>query len=243
MSLNRIGVFIDGDNISANYAEMILDLGRKLGDIVTIVTYYRGGTNSAWSRLPDFGPLPCAAAKNSADFSLSFAMIEALARGECDRFMLCSGDGDFTHVLRWMQDRSVPVHVVGAVMISSEASRLATTVKVMDPDRKIASRTRKRKSAESKLHQAINAVIESHGGEMSLMEFGMEMKQRYGMGAKVSGYSNWRRFFVESDAIYWIGPKAADTRIGLRDPGFVIDVPVPEISAPRRDVLMLKSAA
>lgn len=106
-----IAVLIDGENVGASFAGRILGTLQKLGriDIGNVYFDLKRGQSAGWIRyLPSLPLEPVVTAveetgRSGSDISLILDAVEILHTRDIGIFCICSSDGDFTGLARYLR--------------------------------------------------------------------------------------------------------------------------------------------
>lgn len=126
---NRIALLIDGENTDASYAVGIIRTIGRLGQIQIGNVYldmlrpqtYRWSMRLAELPLEPVMVAVAEAKRNSSDISLLIDAVEIVHTRNIDTFCICSSDGDFTGLMRYLKSRGKQVIGVGNGDIASPA--------------------------------------------------------------------------------------------------------------------------
>ena len=116
-----IAVLIDGENVGASFAGRILGTLQKLGriDIGNVYFDLKRGQSAGWIRyLPSLPLEPVVTAveetgRSGSDISLILDAVEILHTRDIGIFCICSSDGDFTGLARYLRAHGKEVIVAG----------------------------------------------------------------------------------------------------------------------------------
>ncbi len=117
----NIALLIDGENISPDYIEIIIDEANKHGKITYRRVYGDWTTTqlSKWKdKINDFGLTPVqqyayTSGKNVSDFSLIIDAMDILYRGKVDSFAIVTSDSDFTKLVTRLKEDNMFVIGMG----------------------------------------------------------------------------------------------------------------------------------
>ncbi|WP_353616029.1 NYN domain-containing protein [Neptunicoccus cionae] len=131
-NIPRLAVFIDGDNVSAAYAEVILEEIASFGEI-SLRRIYGDFSSSRMNRWSEnqvkFGIVAqhvpsTTTGKNASDIALVIDAIDQLHSGLYDGFFIVSSDGDYTRLAHRIREEGVHVYGIGERK-TPEAFRMA----------------------------------------------------------------------------------------------------------------------
>jgi uncharacterized protein (TIGR00288 family) len=114
----NIGIFIDGENISAKEYSYILEDIRRHGRISISNIYLDWTENKSWLEVSkNFGvtPIQCNKInkKNSVDLKLTVDIMETLYEREIDLFCILTTDSDFCHIVQKLKSKNKMVYIYG----------------------------------------------------------------------------------------------------------------------------------
>lgn len=111
--MSRVSVFVDGENISANFALKISKAAQELGEVDLMRVYGDAGLLKGWDETPGFRLIHSGIGKNAADLLLTVDAMERALSGDCDVVVIASSDGDFRHLAERLRERGVTVLGIG----------------------------------------------------------------------------------------------------------------------------------
>ena len=128
-----IAVLIDGENVGASFAGKILGALRSLGriDIGNVYFDLQRGQSVEWIRdLPSLPLEPVVTAveetgKSGSDISLILDAVEILHTRDIGIFCICSSDGDFTGLARYLKAHGKSVIAAGDGMRTPSSLRVS----------------------------------------------------------------------------------------------------------------------
>lgn len=114
----NIGIFIDGENISAKEYGRILDDICRYGQISISNIYLDWSQNTSWldvSKKFGITPIQCHKInkKNSVDLKLSVDVMETLYERQIDLFCILTTDSDFCHIVQKLKSKNKMVYIYG----------------------------------------------------------------------------------------------------------------------------------
>ncbi len=121
MENKNIALLIDGENISPNYIEIIVDEANKYGKINYRRVYgdWTTAQLSAWKKkINEFGITPVqqyayTSGKNVSDFTLIIDAMDILYNGKVDAFAIVTSDSDFTKLVTRLREDNIFVIGMG----------------------------------------------------------------------------------------------------------------------------------
>jgi hypothetical protein len=111
--MSRVSVFVDGENISANFALRIFHGAQELGEVDFLRVYGDAGLLKGWDDTPGFRLVHSGIGKNAADLLLTVDAMERALSGACDAVVIASSDGDFRHLAERLRERGMTVMGIG----------------------------------------------------------------------------------------------------------------------------------
>ncbi len=121
-SERRFALLIDGDNVSGDYAKLILDEASSLGMVTIRYVYGNWMDNSLkkWKAaiseysLSPRQQLPNLAGKNATDSALIVDTMDIFFRENVDGFIIVSSDSDYTYLAKRLRQSGKPVIGMGS---------------------------------------------------------------------------------------------------------------------------------
>lgn len=118
---NRVAVFIDAENISAKYADRLLQEAANYGDVIVrrVFADWSSSNVAAWKDVVNKHSLiaeqqfSAVKGKNSSDISLIINVLVVLFEKDIDVFCLASSDSDFTRLVQELREREKSVVGLG----------------------------------------------------------------------------------------------------------------------------------
>lgn len=128
-----IAVLIDGENVGASFAGKVLGILRNLGriDIGNVYFDLQRGQSVEWIRdLPSLPLEPVVTAveetgRSGSDISLVLDAVEILHTRDIGIFCICSSDGDFTGLARYLKAHGKEVIVAGNMSKTPSSLRVS----------------------------------------------------------------------------------------------------------------------
>lgn len=118
---NRVAVFIDAENVSAKYADRLLQEAANYGDVIVrrVFADWSSPNVAAWKEIISRHSLiaeqqfSAVKGKNSSDISLIINAMVVLFEKDIDVFCLASSDSDFTRLVQELREREKTVVGLG----------------------------------------------------------------------------------------------------------------------------------
>lgn len=118
----KLALLIDSDNVSAKYAQFILQEASKYGELTYKRVYGDWEKNNTGWRLPAMNNSILAvqqnsyiAGKNATDFSMIIDAMDIMYTGKVDGFVLVTSDSDFTRLAVRLREAGMLVVGIGEV--------------------------------------------------------------------------------------------------------------------------------
>lgn len=118
----KLALLIDSDNVSAKYAQFILQEASKYGELIYKRIYGDWEKNNTGWRIPAMNNSILAiqqnsyiAGKNATDFSMIIDAMDILYTGNVDGFVLVTSDSDFTRLAVRLREAGMLVVGIGEV--------------------------------------------------------------------------------------------------------------------------------
>jgi NYN domain len=223
---NRVAVLVDGDNISASFADHILRCGQRLGRVDVARVYAGAGNPSQWLSMAGFRYFHAGAGKNAADLLLTIDAMEMAFGPRPDAFVIASSDSDFTHLALRLRERGHHVCGIGEAK-AQQAFRIACTefvelraAPVLAPKASVPPAvTAAKHPAFTAFDQAVLAAIKLYGGGGKGLTISKLNELAYKKGttlASLSGKSTWRSYFKGHPDLYELTGKGHGTSVRLK---------------------------
>lgn len=235
----RSALLVDGDNISAGFAEDMLRIASN-GSAPDVVRVYANLTKCKdWQTAPGFRTVHAGGAKNAADVLLAIdAMVLALRDG-IQRFFIASSDGDFVHVTQRL--RELGHHVTGlGEDKATEYFRAAchdfvelrrtpcsapapTSPPVKTAHQAIPAKTKTAQKGPTPLDLQIRGIIQEHstqGKGMPLVVLNTTIRARHGVKVSELKERTWRAYLTGRPSLYEVDPRSSTAHVRFLPDGF-----------------------
>lgn len=222
MIRRRLALLVDGDNLSAKYAALLLSEAEKRGRVDVSRVYTSATTPSGWLTAPGFRLMHAGGGKNAADLLLSIDAMELALRSGIESFLIASSDGDMTHLAQRLREHGLDVLGMGEAK-APQGFRLACTQFMLLPAGVSASIGHCGRSGISELDRKIREMIASHsrgGRGMRIVDLAPKMHAAH--GTKISGLPerNWRAYLSGRPALFEVDPRGPEAMVRFRPEGF-----------------------
>lgn len=219
----RVALLVDGDNISAKHAPRILDVARGAGGIQVARSYADCRSSTDWHSVTGFRLIHAGTGKNAADILLCLDAMELALSGQIDRFVLCSSDGDFSHLALRLRERGLAVIGIGEPK-APKGFREACQTFVALGDPPAASIAPKSAQNVSEIDRHVRAVIAAgskKGAGIAMAALGAEMNKKHGVQTAKLPEKNWRAYLGARPALYDLDPRGPTACVRFRPEGFL----------------------
>lgn len=216
----RVAILVDGDNIGASCADLILRRGARLGRVDFARVYVNASGAADWLATPGFRLIHSGTGKNASDLILSMDAIEMLWSAGIATFVIATSDGDFTSLALRLRESGRTVVGIGRENASrtfqaacSRFEPIAVPQPVKKPGATVTPLSR------SALDRQIVAIIEAHGaGEQGLQisRLGAKMYTEHGTAASSLPERNWRSYLELREALFELDAKGPKAKVRVR---------------------------
>lgn len=211
-----VAVLVDGENISADHAALILDTARTLGPIGVRRVYGNLGRIPAWEATPGFTAIHTQSSKNSADMRLTVDAMELFLRVGVRGFLLASSDGDFTHLATYLRDEGA--HVTGLGTAAAGPGFKAACHHFVEIDTIPAASVPPPTSEAIRDHLIAALKARPRGEGLPIAEINPLMRQIHPICIADHKAGSWRAFLGLYPDLFACDPKGPKARVRLRKP-------------------------
>lgn len=184
----RLAVLIDGENISAHYAELLFRKVSALGEATVRRIYgdFGGTAPQGWTKdiLAAHGVLAqhCAASKtgkNATDIALVIDAMDVMRAARIDGVVLVSTDGDYTRLALRLRENGLKVYGIGAGQAPEALVKACTKFFVLEKLAQAASKSPAEGRIPSDLGPLVAHALEAgaKGQWVHLGEVGQRLKR------------------------------------------------------------------
>lgn len=206
LKVNRVAVFVDGDNLSPNYASKIREIASARGDTFLVRVYANLKGPSGWMGQPGFRGFDAGEGKNAADLLLTVDAMEVAMSGRADHVVIATSDRDFTHLVQRLRERCLRVTVIGESKAPEPLREAGTEfigLDAADPPRPVAQRIL------TPLEDLVVECLRKRGGPMSVQQINQAAQIAKQSVAK-TGASSWASWLDGRSDLLIFDRKAAD---------------------------------
>ena len=211
----RVAVLVDGENISHDFAKEIMQQANQLGTPLVRRVYGNGGTIPGWKEKPGFKFVDSGCGKNSADMMLVVEAMELAFTNRCDRFVIVTSDGDFTHLAFALVERGLPVLGIGEFK-APEAYKAACTEFVRVGPENVAPKSVPKLDRTTKL---VIETIKRFGEErgMTIADLNSVMCHKHGVLISNLPEKKWYTYLTGKSQLFAIGANGPEVRVRLTE--------------------------
>ena len=239
MRINKVAVFVDGENIAADHAAEIDRLSRELGDAVIRRVYGNVQRIVKWDTAPGYRVIHSGSGKNATDMLIAIDVMELVQTEAFDTIVIASSDRDFTHLALRLRERLLRVVGaggaqapdgfrlacsqfktlgVGVVKERVEAVGMPVAVAVPQVAKPVAAKVT---DLDGKVRSLISANS-TKGRGMPLKALANCMKEIHGMTTASLPSKTWRDYITSKPNLYDIDPKGNDACVRYKPAGFAV---------------------
>lgn len=215
--MRTVALFIDGDDVSAEYADTVLRRAGQLGDVVVRRVYGDAASQASWETGPTLRFIHAGHRKGASARLLARDAMEALSADTVDVFVLVgsgTGLGSLARRIRRKGKRIVGLSESNAPAALREPRSLRQLLRAPKPAAGPAS------GLDWSIRDVIARRSQGSGGA-PLRTFGLSMWNRHRTGLGDIGAGSWRDYLRARPDLYDIFDTRAGTRIRIRPEGFV----------------------
>ena len=224
--MERIAVLVDGDNIGANLAQKIEQIGKRQGRADVMRVYMNATHRSGWLDQAGFRVMHSGCGKNAADLLLSIDAMElALSQG-FERFVIASSDGDFVHLAQRLRERGASVVGVGEAKAPEAYQAACSAFEVIErvsPCADTSSTQAPNSEGVSGFDCDIRKMISAHsvkGQGMPIAVLGQKMRVKHNVLISHLPDKNWRAYLSNRDGLYDLDPAGPNAKVRFRAEAF-----------------------
>lgn len=179
----KLALLIDSDNVSAKYAQFILQEASKYGELTYKRVYGDWERNNTGWRIPAMNNSILAiqqnsyiAGKNATDFSMIIDAMDIMYTGKVDGFVLVTSDSDFTRLAVRLREAGMLVIGIGEVKtpiaFTSSCHHFSYLNQVCDSIGDYNEKTLRK--------DIVDYVRENDDGKLDLVKINAYLTSRYG---------------------------------------------------------------
>lgn len=223
----RIALLVDGDNIAASCADLILTEARSAGQIDFCRVYacqVNGWAAVAGMRFIYSGS--DRAEKNATDMLICIDAMELALTGGIEKLVIASSDRDFTQLALRLREGGIPVLGLGAQGKASAAWQAACSeFRLIIParDKPPAAVPALPLQMPTALDLQLRDTIRLHspnGPGLPIVLFGQALQRHHGLTLRDAKTASWRRYLTERPWLYKLSGSGAETIVSYLPEGF-----------------------
>lgn len=232
----HVAVFVDGENVRADYAEAIDRIAAALGAVDVQRVYGNAATQPKWDGMPGFRFVHSGTGKNATDILLTVEAMEAALVGDFDTLVIASSDRDFTHLVTRMRELGRTVIGIGEAKATPQFRAACTRFELLAPQDAVAAvkvapsrpapaapAAVSRMEAVSGLDLCIRDFIKANstnGQGVRIQLLGPMMHSRHGVRISTFPEKTWRAYFQKRPGLFDLDPRGQDAKVRFRPAGF-----------------------
>ena len=109
----RTALFVDGDNISSNFADTLVQIARRFGRLDIARVYTDDSHFATWAKATGFKHVLSGTGKNATDILLCVEAVEIAMDQNLYSVLIAASDGDYTHLALKLKERGLYVVGIG----------------------------------------------------------------------------------------------------------------------------------
>ncbi|WP_104713054.1 NYN domain-containing protein [Helicobacter cetorum] len=205
---NKIAVFFDCENVSAEYVDFVFNALQNYGEVIICQSFrdWEQESTKAWNRElhEKFAIEPIQvfnnARKNSCDLRIQRAILETISKNNVNTIALVSSDGDFRDLIITVKSKGLDVIGFG--------EQLKTPAWLSNTYTTFINLEKQRATQDKEILEVIKNIIEENkqdDGYMLVSNLGDALrKANASYIAKNFGSNSWGEFLKKNDAFFEI---------------------------------------
>lgn len=227
----HVAVFVDGENIRAEYAATILGIASELGVADILRVYGNAAAQPKWDGVPGFRFIHSGTGKNATDILLTVQAMEAALSDGFDAMVIASSDRDFTHLVTRIRELRITVVGIGEEKAAAQFRAACTRfVTVREPAAKPAPNVAaaapgssggasKVNDLDLKIRDFIKANSKNGQG-VPIQMLGPQMHSQHGIRISTHPEKTWRAYFQGRPSLYDLDPRGPKANVRFKPGGF-----------------------
>lgn len=245
----RLAVFVDGENLSSDYAAAIAHIAGGIARPIVSRVYGDAAKIAKWGEVAGFNLIHTGTGKNATDLLLCVDAMDYALTGGCDAVIIASSDRDFTHLALRLREKGLRIVGVGEVKTNAKYRAACSEFHALaqqptqQPTKKPAIKPPAPQSGtppivapaklkvvatvssppKTALDDKIKAEIalSSQGGVgMELVALNSAMKAKHQFAISTTAEKNWRGYLSARPKLYALDPKGAAAKVRYLPKGF-----------------------
>jgi hypothetical protein len=216
---NLTAIFVDGENVSPDYASDIASIGARLGSISVQRVYGNSAILPRWANAQGFRLIHSGTGKNASDLLLVIEAMEIALTLAPANVLIASSDRDFSHLAIRLRERGHVVVGVGEEKAKREFRAAFSEFHAlsMKPGPELVP------PPQMSLDQAIRGVIartSKKGRGIPVATLSQLMRKEHNVCISSLPEKKWRTYLSARSKLYDLDPKGPDAHVRFRPAGF-----------------------
>ncbi len=223
--VNQVAIFVDGDNVNNGNASRILTEGYAFGALKIAKVYGNKNTLANWDGETKFQTIFSGDGKNAADLHMAIDALEFVLTMNLDVTVICSSDGDFSHLAWRLREHGKKVVGMGETKTPKKFQDACNEFVFLKP---AAVKTPPPLPPNvSKFDLQIREAIaeKSVGGKgIKITDLAIFMRHKYAVKISDKPKGNWRGYLKDKPTLYDLDPRGSDAMVRYLPKGFGPDL-------------------
>ncbi|WP_246044018.1 NYN domain-containing protein [Ruegeria sediminis] len=217
-----MAVLVDGDNVSADHGNRILEISERYGRIDTARIYFDAQKGNGWHKVVGYRTVHAGTGKNAADLLLAIDAMEIAFTRAFDVFVVASSDGDFSHLVQRLRELGRMTIGIGEAKAPHSIRANCAEFVELGENEPVKPKAVPRPNC-SKLDRQIRSVIAIHsknGAGMKIASLAPKMHQQFGIRISTLPEGTWRAYLLARPALFDLDPKGPEAMVRFKPEGF-----------------------
>lgn len=216
----RVALLVDGENVSASYANKLILHASSIGCLTVKCVFGSIQQIKKWGEAPGFRVVHTGTGKNGTDIRLVIEAMDLAHSMRADAFALAASDGDYTHLAHYLVERGYALVGLGEAKVPQGFRQSCTKFIELTPDVRKPSTAKTPTQPQADVDGRVEAVIRSHAdgdGWITVSMLGKLGADR-GITRKDTGRATWKAYFLTRPELYHCEGSGHAQRVRLRRP-------------------------
>ncbi|MCK0151784.1 NYN domain-containing protein [Marivita sp. S6314] len=215
----RVAVFVDGDNLNADWAETILVHAKKFGRIDTSRVYTNYDHAPNWKDTTGFRHVSSGCGKNATDIMLCIDAITLALTESTNTVVIGTSDQDFRHLAHSLKERGIMVVGIGTT-VAPPAFRDACHIfrELISPLSSDTSCEAQGQRPSSKFDRNVCHIIAQHAPSphgLPLTALNPLMTRQFNTRISDQPDKQWRTYLERRNDLYALDPRGPNAKVRL----------------------------